>query len=202
MRALEPFGLGRVALRQPGLLSFLALLGGQGVGGGLGQPLLDGGDRGFQADDVTVLRVAREPILGVVAGDDRIGPPRTRLRRQRLLAGVEPVPPGLAPGLIVQRRGGWLGPAGGGQVRTPQRAQMIGNQVEHLLVFGRGPQPRRDRRAGGAGHGLHPTPFPQFHRRHEPIIPRRYDNLRPVHYRPTNRQPFSTRAGATPRIRR
>jgi hypothetical protein len=77
---LKPFWLGRIAFRQLGLSARPALLRAQGVGGGLGQSLLDGGDRRAQPDEVAVLVVAGQPVLVVVAGDDRIGPPRTGLR--------------------------------------------------------------------------------------------------------------------------
>jgi hypothetical protein len=54
---------------------------------------------------------------------------------------------------------------------------MLGNQIEHMLVLGCGPQPGGERHPGWAGHWLYPTPFPQPHGRHAPIIPDSYDKF-------------------------
>jgi hypothetical protein len=110
----KPLGLTRVALRQLGPPACAALLGSEGVAGGLGQPLLDGGDRRLQPDNVAVLGIPGQPVLGVIAGDDRVGPTCTRLCRQRLLSIVEPVPARLPPGRAINRRIQRLGSGDGG----------------------------------------------------------------------------------------
>jgi hypothetical protein len=170
---LKPFGLGRISLRQLGLSARPTFLSGEGVVGGCRQSLLEGGDRRAQPDEVAVLGAAGQPVLGVIAGDDRIGPPRTGLRGQRLLAHVEPIPTRLPLGLIVHRRIQRRRSADGGQVPSAQRAHMLGNQIEHPIVLGGGSQPGGDRHPRGARHRLHPTPLPQPHRRHAPDHPQR-----------------------------
>jgi hypothetical protein len=117
---------------------------------------------------VAVLGVAGQPVLIVVSGDDRVGPPRTRLDGQRLLTVIEPIPARLPLGCIVHRAVQRFGPRRPGEVRAPQPAQMLGNQVEHMLVVGRGLQPGSDRQPARPGHRLHLTPLPQLLRRHAP----------------------------------
>ena len=90
--------------------------------------------------------------------------------RSRLRA-FEPVPARLPPPGLARPRGRRDGTADPGQVGAPQPAQVPGHRVQHRLIGGRGPQPGRDRRAGRPGHGLHPAPLPQPHRRH-PLPPR------------------------------
>jgi hypothetical protein len=89
---LKPFALSCIPLRQLGLSAPPALPSGEGIAGRCRESLLDGGDRRPQPGEVAVLGVAGCPVLIIGAGDDRVGPARTRLRSQRLLAGVEPVP--------------------------------------------------------------------------------------------------------------
>jgi hypothetical protein len=79
----------------------LALIGGQGARRRLRQPFLDRRDRCPQPHDVAVLGVTGEAVLIVVGADDGVGPSRTRLGGQSRLAGIEPIPAGLPPGLGV-----------------------------------------------------------------------------------------------------
>src|ERR1700720_1498244 len=74
---LKSLGLCRITLRQLGLAARPTLLRGEGVVGRRLGSLFDGGDTRAQPDDVSVLTIASQTILGVIAGDDRVGPPRT-----------------------------------------------------------------------------------------------------------------------------
>ena len=63
-------------------------------------------------------------------------------------------------------------PAGGGglarlgQVSASQPAQVPATASSAASSVGRDPQPGRDRGTRRPGHGLHPAPLPQQHRRH------------------------------------
>jgi hypothetical protein len=101
---VEPFGLAGITLRGFGFSAGFALAHRQSVHRGGGQPLLKRADRGPQPDHVAVLSVSGQPVLVVIARDDRIGPPRRGLRSQRFLARVEPVAAHLAALFSVQLR--------------------------------------------------------------------------------------------------
>jgi hypothetical protein len=118
--------------------------------------------------DVAVLRVAGQPVLPVIGGDDRIGPARAGLRRQRFLAGIKPIPAHPSFGLTIEARVHRNRPTHPCQIRPPQRAKVLGDQVQYVLVIGGGPQPGADRHPARAGDRFHPTPGPQRHRRHAP----------------------------------
>ena len=83
-----------------------------------------------------------------------------------LFAGVEHVPSGLPPGLVIQTQARRHRAANMCQVCTTQAAKMPGHRIQHAVVLGGGPQPGRDRGPGRPRHGLHPAPLPQLHRRH------------------------------------
>ena len=162
----EPFGLAGIALRLLGFSAGFALRGRQRVGGGGGQAFLDGGDRRPQPDDVAVLGIPGQAALVVVAGDDRVGPPRRGLPGQGFLAGVELIPAHLAAFIATQRRIGLFPLRGRGQIGATQPAEMSGHPIEHELVLGRGAQPRGDRHPRGSRDRFHPTPLPQPAHRH------------------------------------
>lgn len=73
---LEAFALGGITFRCFGAAASFAFEHGQSITGGFGQPCLDGGDRRPQPGNVAVLGIASQPVLIIVAGDDRVGPPR------------------------------------------------------------------------------------------------------------------------------
>jgi hypothetical protein len=188
----EPFRLGRISLRRLRTAPCLALRDGQDVPGGSGQAFLDDGDRGTQTRQMAVLGIAGQSVLVIVASDDRVGPPSARLGGQRRFTRVEPGPAHLPPGIGVQSCRLWLGPTCRREVRAPQPAQMLGNQIQHTLVVRAGLQPGPNRYARRRRHRLHPTPLPQPRRPHTrtipPITDRPHDQHRPTN-QPTAKHP-------------
>ncbi|MCW2563290.1 MAG: putative outer membrane protein, partial [Mycobacterium sp.] len=176
-----------------------ALPDGERVGGGGGEAFLDGGDRGAQTHQVAVLGIAGQPVLVIVGGDDRVGPPGARLGGQRGLAGVEPHPARLAPGVGVQIRRWRLGPTHRRQVGAPQPAHVLGNQVQYAFVVRAGPQSGVNRHTRGRRDRLDAAPLPQPCRPHPRTIPPTTDIPAHDQHRPTN-QPTTTNPGASPRL--
>src|SRR5882757_3118812 len=86
---LEAFGVSGVSLDGLRLSAGFTLGDSQGVLGGGGQSRLDGGDHRTQPHDVAVPPITGQSDLIVVAGDDRVGPPRRRPPRQFSLTGVQ-----------------------------------------------------------------------------------------------------------------
>ena len=183
----KSLGLGRVALHlSPPRFT---LFGVRVSPVGCGQSFLDRRDRRPQPDDVAVLGIAGEPILVVVRGDNRIRPPGTGLGSQRRpygcsadraceLAARASVSRPAGSGWRPTHRSQVLAPQPRPDARPPRRARDSSSS--------RGPQPGANRHPGRPRHRLHPTPLPQFFRRHNPTIPDTTDTTGHYQHQPTN----------------
>jgi hypothetical protein len=100
----EPFILAGIPLDRFGFAAGFTLRGRQRVRGGGGQPLVEGGDRRPQSNDVAVLGIARQAALIIIDSDDRVGPPCRGLPGQLLLPGVKPPSPRRSAVLVAQPR--------------------------------------------------------------------------------------------------